>query len=137
MKKKIVIVAGIIICAIGGLLFNNESIKGIPFPFEVTEITQIEMYHYDGVPAAEERKIITEKEDIQILYEDFRKIKLRSAKNEEPMTGGSATWFIFHLADNTVYEIKCFNDGVHQILNLPKENIKYVTSANIEKYWNQ
>lgn len=64
MKKKMAIIAGIAICAILILYFRGRSIKGIPFPFEVTEVTHIEMYHYDGVPAAEERKIITEQEDI-------------------------------------------------------------------------
>lgn len=112
--------------------------KNIIFPFDLADVKQIEMYHYEGVPAAEECKIITHKEDMESLLCDLQKIKIRELKgNSESMTGGSAIRFEFLLEDNSVYKLESFNAGVYQILSLPEENQKYTTSANLEKYWNQ
>lgn len=136
MKKKYALIIGVLLVAASALLLRSINSKSITFPFLVSEVVQIEMHHYEGVPAAEECKIITQMEDIETLYNDLQKIKLRDIKETaEPMTGGSAIRFKFLLADDSVYEVKSSNSGVHQTISLPEENVTYITSANIEKYW--
>ena len=44
-----------------------EPVK-IDFPFEVEDVESVEMYHYDGVPASAEKKVVVAENDIKTLY---------------------------------------------------------------------
>ena len=52
MKKYIIVF--VIILMVMVTLIGNSTSKHITFPFEKTDIVEVEMYHYEGVPAAEE-----------------------------------------------------------------------------------
>ena len=100
MKKKLFWGILLIVCLI--VLFTSKSSVTLEFPFSQSDVVNIEMYHYEGVPAAEECKIITGREDINTLYKEFQGIKVRDKKNDsEPITGGSVTRFVFVLSDGT------------------------------------
>ena len=79
--KKYIIVFVIMLMAMVTLIGNSTS-KHITFPFAKTDIVEVEMYHYEGVPAAEECKIITGQEDVKVLYEELQNIKVRDNKKE-------------------------------------------------------
>ena len=36
--------------------------------FEVEDVENVEMYHYDGVPASAEKKVVVAENDIKTLY---------------------------------------------------------------------
>ena len=134
MKKKpfwgLLIIVGLIV------LFTSKSSVTIEFPFSNSNITKIEMYHYEGVPAAEECKIITRRNDIDTLHKEFQSIKVRDRKKgSEPMTGGSVTRFIFILSDGTEYDLEYCNSGMNPSLISKVGAYEYQTSANLEKYW--
>ena len=136
MKKKnsLIFGLGIIVGLTISFFLNGSTVIG--FPFAGSDIEKIEMYHYEGVPAEEQCKIITEQEDIDTLYKEFQNIKVRDKKkNSEPMTGGSATRFIFILSNGTEYDLEYYNSGMTPSLISKAGNFVYQTSANLEKYW--
>ncbi len=133
--KKYIIVFVIILTAVVTLI-GNMDFKHITYPFVESDIGKVEMYHYEGVPAAEECKIITEQEDIEVLYKELQNIKVRDKKNDsEPMTGGSVTRFIFVLSDGKEYDLEYCNSGVNPTISSKAGGFTYQTSANFEKYW--
>ena len=135
MKKKNIIVFVIILTAVVTLI-RNMDFKHIKFPFTESDIVQVEMYRYEGVPSTEECKIITGQEDIDTLYKELQNIKVRDKKKDsEPMTGGSSTRFIFVLSDGTRYDLEYYNSGGIPSLFSETGNFEYQTSANLEKYW--
>ena len=53
-----------------------EPVK-INFPFEVEDVENVEMYHYDGVPASAEKKVVVAENDIKTLYDKFKGLSLK------------------------------------------------------------
>ena len=136
MKKKnsLIFGLGIIVGLTISFFLNGSTVIG--FPFAGSDIEKIEMYHYEGVPAEEQCKIITEQEDIDTLYKEFQNIKVRDKKKDtEPMTGGSVTRFVFVLSDGNEYDLDYYNPGSSPSLISKAGNFEYQTSANLEKYW--
>ena len=134
MKKYIIVF--VIILAAMFILIGNSTFKHITFPFAKTAIVEVEMYHYEGVPAEEECKIITGRDDIEVLYEELQNIKVRDKKKEhEPLTGGSATRFVFVLSDGKEYDLEYCNSDVNPTISSKAGHFEYQTSANLEKYW--
>ena len=75
----------------------------IDFPFELSSVENVEMFRFTN-PADAEKKVITESEDIEGIYQTFESISLKD-KATEPTAGGSVTSFRFNLSDGTSYEV--------------------------------
>ena len=136
MKMRIKLFFGIALIIGLIVLFTSNDSVSIEFPFSKSDIVKVEMYHYEGVPAAEKCKIITGRKDIDTLYKELQNIKVRDKKKDsEPMTGGSSTRFIFVLSDGTGYDLEYCNSGMTPNLVSKAGNFVYQTSANLEKYW--
>ena len=136
MKKKNSLIFGLgIIIGLAVSFFLNGS-TAIGLPFTGSDIEKIKMYHYEGVPAEEQCKIITEQEDIDTLYKEFQNIKVRDKKKDtEPMTGGSVTRFVFVLSDGNEYDLDYYNPGSSPSLTSKAGDFEYQTSVNLERYW--
>ena len=105
MKKKLL--WGLLLIVSFIVLFTSKSSVTLQLPFMQSDVVNIEMYHYEGVPAAEECKIVTVREDINTLHKELQNIKIRDRKKDsEPMTGCSVTRFIFVLSDGTEYDLE-------------------------------
>ena len=100
MKKQFAFVLAIVLCLILGGCSQEVSLS---FPFEDADVVRIEMFHFIA-PTEAEKKVLTEQEDIQNLYQFLSGLTLQD-KETEPVAGGSATSFRFHLSDGTAYEI--------------------------------
>lgn len=100
MKKIFALVMTIMLCF--ALTACNEKVS-IDFPFEVSNVKNVEMFHFI-VPADAEKKVITESKDIEGIYRTLESISLKD-KATEPTGGGSVTSFRFNLSDGTSYEI--------------------------------
>ena len=74
-----------------------EPVK-IDFPFEVEDVENVEMYHYDGVPASAEKKVVVAENDIKTLYDKFKGLSLKDKTTEET-AGADVTSFRFNLSD--------------------------------------
>ena len=134
MKKYIIVF--VIMLAAMFILIGNSTSKHITFPFAKKDIVKVEMYHYEGVLAAEECKIITGQKDVKVLYEELQNIKVRDKKKEhEPLTGSSVTRFIFVLSDGKEYDLEYCNSDVNPTISSKTGHFEYQTSANLEKYW--
>ncbi len=100
MKKQFACVLAIVLCLI---LSGCSQEVSLSFPFEVADVERIEMFHFIA-PTEAEKKVLTEQDDIQDLYQFLSGLTLRDKKTE-PVAGGSVTSFRFHLSDGTTYEV--------------------------------
>ena len=112
-----------------------EPVK-INFPFEVEDVENVEMYHYDGVPASAEKKVVVAENDIKTLYDKFKDLSLKDKTTEET-AGADVTSFRFNLSDGTSYDLIYACYGVKNgELKSESGGFKYFTSADIGSYWN-
>lgn len=131
-KKITVAIFTVILCL--SLAGCNKTEK-IDLPFELSEIENIEMFHFID-PMDAEKKVITEQEDIEDIYTLLESISLKDKKTE-PVAGGSTTSFRFNLSDGTDYEITYSEIAVKSGRIVMSDNEKdYFTSADIEAIWN-
>lgn len=94
------------------------------------------MYHYDGVPASAEKKVVVAENDIKTLYDKFKGLSLKDKTTEET-AGADVTSFRFNLSDGTSYDLIYACYGVKNgELKLAAGGFKYFTSADIGSYWN-
>lgn len=113
----------------------SHSTQGLALPFEISDITSLTLYHYDAVPQNAEKKVITDQEDIQDLYDALQTISLQK-KDAEPAAGASVTIFRFTVADDSVYQITYVANAVKNgLLRTSADNVSYVTSADLGSYW--
>ena len=111
-----------------------EPVK-IDFPFEVEDVESVEMYHYDGVPASAEKKVVVAENDITDLYHMFENLSLTDKQVEE-IIGADVTSFRFNLSDGTNYELVYVCNGVKNgKLKSSTGNFEYFTSSDIGSYW--
>ena len=112
-----------------------EPVK-IDFPFEVEDVENVEMYHYDGVPASAEKKVVVAENDIKTLYDKFKGLSLKDKTTEET-AGADVTSFRFNLSNGTSYDLIYACYGVKNgELKSAAGGFKYFTSADIGSYWN-
>ena len=100
MKKMFMLLMAIMLCF--ALTACSEKVS-IDFPFELSSVENVEMFRFTN-PADAEKKVITESEDIEGIYQTFESISLKD-KATEPTAGGSVTSFRFNLSDGTSYEV--------------------------------
>lgn len=94
------------------------------------------MYHYDGVPASAEKKVVVAENDIKTLYDKFKGLSLKGKTTEET-AGADVTSFRFNLSDGTSYDLIYACYGVKNgELKSAAGGFKYFTSADIGSYWN-
>lgn len=100
MKKQFAFVLTMVLCLVLGGCSQEESLS---LPFEDADVERVEMFYFIA-PTEAEKKVLTEQEDIQNLYQFLNGLTLQD-KETEPMAGVAATSFRFHLSDGTAYEV--------------------------------
>ena len=134
MKKITALIFALILTL--GLVGCNGKTVNIDFPFEVEDVESVEMYHYDGVPASAEKKVVVAESDIKTLYDKFKGLSLKD-KTAEETAGADVTSFRFNLSDGTSYDLIYACYGVKNgELKSESGGFKYFTSADIGSYWN-
>jgi hypothetical protein len=133
MKKLITLILSLtLILALVGC--NNKTVN-IDFPFDVSNVENVEMYHFVGAPVSAEKKVVTSEETIKALYDMFEGLSLK-LKEVEETTGAEITSFRFNLANGTSYELIYGCYGVKTgNLKSSTGNFEYFTSADIGSYW--
>lgn len=131
MKKMFMLVVAIMLCF--ALTACSEKVS-IDFPFELSSVENVEMFCFTN-PADAEKKVITESEDIEGIYQTFESISLKD-KATEPTAGGSVTSFRFNLSDGTSYEVIYSAVAVKsgRIITTGMEQ-DFFTSADIGANW--
>ena len=100
MKKQFTFVLTMVLCLVLGGCSQEISLS---IPFEVADVERVEMFYFIA-PTEAEKKVLTQQEDIQNLYQFLNGLTLQD-KETEPMAGVAATSFRFHLSDGTAYEV--------------------------------
>ena len=131
MKKMFMLLMAIMLCF--ALTACSEKVS-IDFPFELSSVENVEMFRFTN-PADAEKKVITESEDIEGIYQTFESISLKD-KATEPTAGGSVTSFRFNLSDGTSYEVIYSAVAVKsgRIITTGMEQ-DFFTSADIGANW--
>ena len=134
MKKLIALVFAVVF-VLGLVGCGEDKTVKFDFPFEVTDVENIEMYHYSGAPIAAEKKVVVAEDDIKNLYGVFDGLSLNVEKVEE-ITGVEVISFRFNLADGTNYELIYGGHGVKKgNLKSATGGFNYSTTADILAYW--
>lgn len=141
-NKIIVMVVAIAVIVGGGLIDTFFSAPGrgtleyvsVQFPFGVTDMESIKVYHYDGVPVNAEKKIVTDEETMTYIYETFSSL-LMQEKEVEELTGASVTSFRFNLPDGSEYNIVYVGNGVKSGKIKRNDGTSYFTSADVGAIW--
>ena len=101
----VVLAVSIIILFINMVGCNQIKTVNIEFPFEMEDITNIEMYHYSGAPVSAEKKVVVAEDDIKFLYDMFEGLSLVSRETDD--TAVAVTSFRFNLVDGyKVYRLQ-------------------------------
>ena len=131
MKKMFMLLMASMLCF--ALTACSEKVS-IDFPFELSSVENVEMFRFTN-PADAEKKVITESEDIEGIYQTFESISLKD-KATEPTAGGSVTSFRFNLSDGTSYEVIYSAVAVKsgRIITTGMEQ-DFFTSADIGANW--
>ena len=131
MKKMFMLLMAIMLCF--ALTACSEKVS-IDFPFELSSVENVEMFRFTN-PADAEKKVITESEDIEGIYQTFESISLKD-KATEPTAGGSVTSFRFNLSDGTSYEVIYSEVAVKagRVITTGMEQ-DFFTSADIGAFW--
>ena len=143
MKIKIGIMVGALVVIVAGGIIdsitdNTAAVEyvSIDFPFELSEVNNVEMFHYNGAPVNAEKKIIIESKDIATLYVKFSELLLQKKEPDISAVGSSVTSFRFNLSDGTDYELIYVGYGVKNgELFSGTGNFRYFTSADIGWNW--
>jgi len=140
-KIKYGIMVAAIAVIIGGGIIDYFSTGGgaieiitLKLPFEVAEVENIEMFHYDGVPVNGEKKVVTKAEDIETLYGKFHLLEVQDKKVEE-LTGASVTSFRFNLSNGQKYELIYVGYGVKNGTLKIDNGATYFTMSDIGWNW--
>lgn len=142
-KIKIgVMIGALLVTVAGGIIDsmtdNTAAVEyvSIDFPFELSEVETVEMFHYNGAPVNAEKKIVTESKDIETLYVKFSELLLQKKEPDISAVGSSVTSFRFNLSDGTNYELIYVGYGVKNgELFSGTGNFRYFTSADIGWNW--
>ncbi len=133
MKKSIAFALALV-CLLGLVGCNGRTVN-IDFPFEVEDVENVEMYHYEGAPVSAKMKAVVAESDIKSLYDMLKDFPLEDKKAEET-TGATVTSFRFNLSDGTSYELIYVCNGVKNgKLKSETGSFEYFTSADIGSCW--
>ena len=65
--KKLLAMFLTFICVLGLAGCGKDKTVTLDLPFEVTDIENVEMYHYSGAPVSAEKKVVVAEKDIKNL----------------------------------------------------------------------
>ena len=135
MKKLIALVLALV-CILGIVGCDQNKTESIEFPFAIEDITNIEMYHFDGTLGNAEKKVVIDEDDKKSVYDLFGRISLTTERVSTDTSGGSTVSFRFNLADGTNYELTYIGYGIKNgILKSSTGNFEYFTLADIFGFW--
>ncbi|MCI5774644.1 MAG: hypothetical protein MR210_08790 [Erysipelotrichaceae bacterium] len=131
MKK--IFILGLVLVIIFSLTGCNKTVS-IDFPFEPSNVENVEMYRFI-VPSDVEKKVITRSKDIKGIYQSFESISLKD-KAIEPDVDTPVISFRFNLSDGTSYEI-IFSSIAVKGGRIITTNMKqdFFTSADVGSNW--
>ena len=110
----------------------------INLTFNIDDIESVDMYRYEGMPASAEKKVVTDREAVQRLYEMLERVSVRKKSIKGDPSETRVTSFRFNLSDGSNYEIVYTEYGVKRgTLSSEHGGFEFFTKANIGWYWEQ
>ena len=135
MKKLIALVLALV-CMLGIVGCDQTKTESIDFPFSIEDVTNIEMYHFEGTSGNAEKKVAVDEDDIKAVFDLFERISLTTERVSTDTSGGSTIHFTFNLADGTNYELTYIGHGIKNgTLKSSTGNFEYFTLADIYGFW--
>ena len=135
MKRLIALVIAIV-CVLGLVGCDQNKTGSIAFPFEIEDVTSIEMYCFEGTPGNVEKKIVVDEDDIKTVYDMFERLSLTTERVSTDTSGGCTISFTFNLRDGTNYDLTYIGYGIKNgTLKSSTGNFEYFTLADIFGFW--
>lgn len=114
---------------------GTASTVHLALPFLASDVESVEMFRWIQ-PSDAEKKLITEKTDIQEIADTLESISLTEQKTA-PAAGGAVTSFRFHHSDGSVYEVVYSSLAVKSgRIKTTQSETDYFTSADLGALWN-
>lgn len=120
---------------------NNYSGDGpyeqyyIEFPFDETEIDNIEVFMYIVPNVTQYKKIVTKFSDIEKIYNSFKNLCLKGLPRKETICGTTNLCFRFNIKNNTAFEVSYWSGGGYAGVIPMNKNKLYYTSPNLDFCW--
>ena len=115
---------------------DQNKTESIEFPFEIEDVINMELYHFEGTSGLAEKKVVVDEDDIKSVYEMFERISLTTERASKDTSWEKTTSFRFNLANGTSYELTYIGYGIKSgTLKSSTGNFEYFTSADIAGYW--
>ena len=135
MKKLIAFVLALV-CILGIVGCDQNKTESIEFPFAIEDITNIEMYHFDGTLGNAEKKVVIDEDDMKSVYDMFERLSLTTERVSTDTSGGCTISCTFNLIDGTNYDLTYIGYGIKNgTLKSSTGNFEYFTLADIFGFW--
>ena len=86
-------------------------------PFQIEDVKSIEVYRFEGVPAAAEKKVVTEENEVEEVY---RKLQAAGKPQQTRTAGGTVISFRVKLKDGDLYE-RIYTAGLEPLEDMWEE----------------
>ena len=86
-------------------------------PFQIEDVKSIEVYRFEGVPAAAEKKVVTEENEVEEVY---RKLQAAGKPQQARTAGGTVISFRVKLKDGDLYE-RIYTAGLEPLEDMWEE----------------
>ena len=134
--KKIIALVLALICVLGLVGCSQNKAVSIEFPFAIEDVTNIEMYCFEGTPGNAEKKVVVDEDDIKAVFDMFERLSLTTERVSTDTSGGCTISFTFNLVDGTNYELTYIGYGIKNgTLKSSTGNFEYFTLADIFGFW--
>lgn len=78
--KKLLAMVLTFVCVFSLAGCGKDKTVTLDLPFAVSDVENVEMYHYSGAPVSAEKKVVVAEEDIKELYDMFERLELTVKK---------------------------------------------------------
>ena len=134
MRRRSVVALSMILmmCILAGC----QSREKIQLDFTASDVSNIELYHFN-VPAQAEMKLVTDSNDIDKIIQTLQDINVKRNSNSSAKAGSTTLSFRFNLYDGTKFEIIFTSFGVKDGTIRSSYVFDYLTTSDVDAIWGQ
>lgn len=118
------------------ILTGCQSREKIQLDFTASDVSNIELYHFN-VPAQAEMKLVTDSNDIDKIIRTLKDINVKKNSNSSAKAGSTTLSFRFNLYDGTKFEIIFTSFGVKDGMIRSSYAFDYLTTSDVDAIWGQ
>ena len=118
------------------ILTGCQSREKIQLDFTASDVSNIELYHFN-VPTQAEMKLVTDSNDIDKIIQTLQDINVKRNSNSVSKVGSTTLSFRFNLYDGMKFEIIFTSFGVKDGTIRSSYVFDYLTTSDVDAIWGQ